>query len=343
MNIQEKQRKYDPSDQFSVLINSYRQIEYAWGNKVDLSSIKRTFNKIIVSGLGGSAIGADLVKQFAGTSLKIPFFVNRNYSLPPYADKETLVIISSYSGNTEETVSVLDQAVKLGVQIICITTGGRVEEIAAGKKLAVIKLQKGFQPRYALGLGFFSILKILHILKLIPDQDNIVNTIQTIWKDRGAEYSSGKNTAYFLAQKLIGFIPIIYSAEDITSAAGYRFKCQFNENSKIHAFHNVIPELNHNEIIGWETFADKQVNAKLINILDPVYPDQIKKRFTITSELARKNGVEIIDLQSPKEDFQTRLMDLIYLCDWITYYTAILRGIDPTEIRNINILKERLA
>jgi glucose/mannose-6-phosphate isomerase len=343
MNIKALQSKYDPADQFSVLINSYKQIEYAWGNKIDLSGIKKSFNKIIVSGLGGSAIGADLVKQYAGNNLKIPFSVNRNYSLPPFADKETLVIISSYSGNTEETVSVLEQALKLGAQIICVTTGGKVEEIAAAKKLPVIKLQTGFQPRYALGLGFFSVLRILHILKLVPDQDVQVKNIISIWKERGEEYSSDKNTAYFLAQKLIGFIPIIYSAEDLTSAAGYRFKCQFNENSKIHAFHNVIPELNHNEIIGWETFTEKQFSAILLNILDPVYPEQIKKRFRITTELARKNGVEIIDLQSPKEDFQTRLLDLIYLCDWITYYTAILRGIDPTEIRNINILKERLA
>jgi glucose/mannose-6-phosphate isomerase len=127
---------------------------------------------------------------------------------------------------------------------------------------------------------------------------------------------------------------------DVTSAVGYRLKCQFNENSKLHAFHNVIPELNHNEIIGWESFLEKQFNAKLILILDKIYHPQIKKRFEITSSLI--SGDKII-LDSSETDFKLRIMDLIYLGDWITYYLALLREYDPTEIENINILKEKLA
>ncbi len=169
MNIQDQVRKFDPADQFSVLINSYRQIEFAWNNKIDVSSVKNGFNKIIVSGLGGSAIGADLVREYTGGDLKLPYFVNRNYTLPPFADKNTLIIISSYSGNTEETVAVLNQAIKIGSSIICITTGGKVEQIAESNNLPVVKVQPGFQPRYALGLGFFSLLKILQVLKIIPN------------------------------------------------------------------------------------------------------------------------------------------------------------------------------
>jgi glucose/mannose-6-phosphate isomerase len=180
-------------------------------------------------------------------------------------------------------------------------------------------------------------------LKLIADQNEVVNKIINIWKNKSSEFSVEENPAFNLAKSLIGFIPTIYSASDVTSAAGYRLKCQFNENSKLHAFHNVIPELNHNEIIGWESFAEKQYHTKLITILDDEYHPQVKKRFEITSELAAKNGVEIISLKSEEKEFKLRLMELIYLGDWISYYLAVLRGFDPTEIENINILKKRLS
>jgi glucose/mannose-6-phosphate isomerase len=124
---------------------------------------------------------------------------------------------------------------------------------------------------------------------------------------------------------------------------GFRFKCQFNENSKLHAFHNEIPEMNHNEIIGWESYHEKIFNAKIINLIDESYHPQIKKRFTILSEIFKDSGAEVIDLQSDESDFKVRILDLIYLCDWITYYTGVLRGFDPSEINNINILKQKLT
>ena len=141
---------------------------------------------------------------------------------------------------------------------------------------------------------------------------------------------------------MIGFIPVIYSSEEFRSVA-YRLKCQFNENSKLHAFHNTIPELNHNEIIGWETVLEKQLNAKLLFILDEEYHPQIMRRFEITKDLIQKKGVEIIVLKSNEKNIKVRIMDLIYLCDWITFYLAVLRGYDPSEINYINYLKEHLT
>ena len=344
MKISEYVSKYDPENQFNVLIKTYEQIEFAWNNKFDLSSLKnKKFNSVIVSGLGGSAISADLMQNFLRSEMKLPFFVNRNYFLPSFADENTLVVISSYSGNTEETVEVFNSALAKGCKIFCITTGGKVEKIAAQKNVPMIKVLPGFQPRYSLGLSFFSLLKAFQEIGLISDQSKFVNQIIDLWKNKGNEYSQENNSAIKLAEELVGFIPSIYSATDLTSAVGYRFKCQFNENSKLHAFHNVIPELNHNEIIGWESFAEKQFHTKLITILDDDYPTQIKKRFEITSELASKNGAEVIKLKSNEKEYKLRLMDLIYLGDWITYYTAVLRGFNPTEIENINILKQRLG
>ena len=341
MKIQEYVSKYDPLNQFEVLVNTYLQIESAWNNKIDAGALKgKKFTSIVVTGLGGSAISGDLMANFLGNELTVPYFVNRNYNLPPFADKETLLIVSSYSGNTEETISVFNEGLAKGCSIICCTTGGKIGKIAADKKIPVVNVQPGFQPRYSLGLSFFSLLKILQELNVISSQEEVVSKIIKMWKGNGINFSKEENKALVTAKELVGFIPVIYSAVDVTSAAGYRMKCQFNENAKLHAFHGIIPELNHNEIIGWESFLDKQFNAKLIMIMDKSYHAQITKRFQISASLI---NCEKIYLESQEEEFKLRIMDLVYLGDWITYYLALVRGYDPSEIDNINTLKEKLA
>lgn len=343
MEINNLIKKYDTQNQFKVLVESYMQIEYAWENKVDIDlSYSKKINNIVVAGMGGSAISADLLKSFLKDELQIPLYVNRDYDLPKYADEKTLVIISSYSGNTEESISCIKIAAKKGCKIIAVSSGGWIKKFADEKNFPCIKLKEGFQPRFALGVSFFTLLKILQSLELIPVQDEVIKEITLLWKNKGIENSSEENIALKHAEELVGFIPLIYSSANF-EAIGYRFKCQFNENSKLHAFNNVIPELNHNEIIGWETFHEKQINAKLIIILDEDYHPQIIKRFELTKELAIKNGVEIIVLKSNEKNIKVRIMDLIFLGDWITYYLAVLRGLDPSEIDYIHELKQRLA
>ncbi|MFC2094544.1 bifunctional phosphoglucose/phosphomannose isomerase [Bacteroidota bacterium] len=343
MELKKLIEKHDTQNQFKVLVESYRQIEYAWENKVDIDlSYAKNINNIIVAGMGGSAISADLLKPFLRDELKVPLFVNRDYVLPEFADEKTLVIISSYSGNTEETISCFKEAVKKDCKIIAVSTGGWIKNFAKENGFPCINLKEGFQPRFALGVSFFTLLKILQSVELIPSQDEVVNEITLLWKNKGIEYSGEENIALKHAEELAGFIPLIYSSANF-EAIGYRLKCQFNENSKLHAFNNVIPELNHNEIIGWETFQDKELNAKLITIVDNDYHPQILKRFEITRELAQKSGVEIIVLKSNEINIKVRIMDLILLCDWITYYLALFRGCDPSEIDYIHELKQRLA
>jgi glucose/mannose-6-phosphate isomerase len=336
--------KYDTQNQFQVLIETYKQIDYAWRKKIDLENlVGKKFKNIIISGLGGSAEGGDLLLNFLKDDLLTPLFVNRNYALPNFADHDTLLIASSYSGNTEETISVLRSAIEKELKIVCLSTGGKIAEIAEKNHLPLVKLQEGFQPRYALGTSFFSLLKVFQLLNLIRPHDEIVNKIFEVWKNKGTEYSQEHNSALSYAKELIGFIPVIYSAADVTSAVGYRLKCQFNENSKMHAFHNVIPESNHNEIVGWETIDEFQFRTKIINIVDKDYHPHVTERFKIVSEIVSDKKIDIINLESKSEEFKVRLLDLIYLCDWITYYAAVLRGFDPSEIQNINLLKERLS
>ena len=344
MQVKEYVSKYDPQNQFDVLINSYKQIEYAWNNDFSVSGIDlKNINNIIVSGLGGSAISGDLLKNFLAYELTIPYLVNRNYNLPKFANEKTLFIASSYSGNTEETISALKDAIRSKCKIVCITTGGIIEDIAKANNIDCIKMQTGFQPRYALGLSFFSLLKLFQKLNLINDHSELVEKIKNNWQQNGLSLSSEENPALSIAKSLLGFIPVIYSVSDSTASVGYRLKCQLNENSKLHAFHHEVPEMNHNEIIGWESYQEKIFLSKIINIMDDTYHPQIKKRFTILKELFEKSGVEILNLKSNEENFKVRLLDLIYLGDWISYYTGVLRGYDPSEIDNIHTLKEKLS
>lgn len=343
MDMKTHIKNYDSRNQHRVLINSYKQIEFAWDDQIVAApELSENIDNIIVAGMGGSAISAGLLNCFLMNELKVPLIVASDYSLPAFANEKTLVVISSYSGNTEETVSCFKDAMDRKCKIVALSTGGWTYDFASDNDLYWLKLQDGFQPRFALGVSFFSLLKILQTLRFIPDQNNYVNEIKNLWKNKGIEYSAEGNIALKYAEALIGFIPIVYTSAGFESV-GYRLKCQFNENSKLHAFNNIYPELNHNEIVGWESFSDKQFNAKVISIVDADYHPQILKRIGITNEFISQKGVEIITLKSNEENIKVRIMDLIYLGDWITYYLSILRAYDPSEIDYILEMKKRLS
>ncbi len=343
MNLNSLIKNYDTQKQFKVLVDTYKQIENVWDDQIELvPELSEDIDNIVVAGMGGSAISAELLKTFLHDELKLPLIVASDYYLPKFANERTLVMISSYSGNTEETVSCFKDAFSKKCKIVSLSTGGWVHDFANDHNLFWLKLESGFQPRFALGSSFFSLLKILQVLHFIPVQTEFVNAIIELWKQKGIEYSNPENVPLSYAEQILGFIPVIYTSTRFASV-GYRLKCQFNENSKLHAFNNVYPELNHNEIIGWETFRDKEFNAKLISIVDGEYHPQILKRIGITNELISKTGVEIISLKSNEGNIKVRIMDLIYLGDWITYYLSILRARDPSEIDYINEMKRRLS
>ena len=342
MVIKDLIKKYDSKNQFEVLKNTYKQVISVWNNKIDISNLKKNnYSSIVFCGLGGSAISGDLLLDYLSEEMKLLFKIVRGYNLPSYTHKDTLVIISSYSGNTEETISCFRQALKLNCSIIAITSGGKIWDEANKYKIPIIKIESGFQPRYALGLSFFSLLKLMQELGFVNEESTVKKIIE-LWQRRGEEFSTEKNQAIQIAEQLIGFIPVIYSAEFLSSA-GYRFKCQVNENSKLHAFHNIIPELNHNEIIGWESYQEKQFQTKVIYLLDKEYHPQNRKRFDILKELLAEQKVEVLALESVKPTKKVRIMDLIFLCDWISFYTSILHGFDPSEIDFIHQMKKRLV
>ena len=342
MQIKDFIKKLDTQNQFKVLRETHKQTSEAWNNKIDLSQLKNEkYFSIVFCGLGGSAISGDLLCDYLSGELNVPFNVARGYNLPSFVDKNTLVIISSYSGNTEETISCFEQALKKSSKIVVITSGGKIGDISASNKIPIVKIQGGFQPRYALGLSFFSLLKIIQELGIASEESNVKKIID-LWQRRGEEYSSDKNQSVQIAEEIIGFNPVIYSSEFLAST-GYRLKCQLNENSKLHAFHNSLPEMNHNEIIGWESYKEKQFQTKVICLTDKEYHPQNKKRFDILREILAEQKIEVLTLSSDEENKKVRIMDLIYLSDWISFYTSVLRGFDPSEIDFIHRMKQRLT
>lgn len=335
-------KKLDPTNQFEVLLNSYKQIENAIENRFDINLDVTGIKNIVISGLGGSAIAGDVFSLWAKDELKVPLFVNRNYGVPNFTSSDTLVICSSYSGSTEETLSAYVAAGEKGAKRVCLTTGGTLKEWADRDGVTAIPLMPGFQPRFALYTSFFNILNLFSKLGLVKKDDDLIARIVDRLKMKGEEFSQPGNSAYSIAAEVNGKLPLIYSAAGVTDSVGTRLKGQFNENGKSHAFHNIFPEMNHNEIIGWETYGAINESYFVFEVLDDTIHPQIRKRFDVFNEILGKLKVPVVMIQSNLPTYQERLFDMIYCGDWITYYRAIVWGKDPVEIDYIHLLKERL-
>ncbi len=336
-------RRFDSRNLFSVIKDSWQQAENGWNTRFSLKIDTGNISNIIITGLGGSAISGDLMKNFLGSELKKSLIVNRNYTLPEFANENTLVIASSYSGNTEETISALNAAIKKRCQIIVLTTGGEAEKVACENGADVVYLQKGFQPRYALYNSFFTLLRVMHKLDFTSFSDADSAKIISMLKELGEEWSSESGRAFKEALELKGVVPVIYSATDFNESAGRRFKGQLNENSKLHAWSAEFPEMNHNEIVGWETFKSQGVNYKIVSLYDEDMHPRVKKRFRVINNLLKNENIGILKINGERATFRERLIECVYLCDWISYYLALLNEKDPGEIDFIHHLKDKMA
>ena len=333
---------YDKDNLHDVLKLSWQQIENAW-KSVDVSALKnKKIDNIIITGLGGSAICGDILRNFLRNELDVPLAINRTYDLPRYAKENTLVIVSSYSGNTEETIAALKSAIEKKCLIAAMTTGGEIEKQVRENKICTAKLQAGFQPRYALYSSFFTLLRIMQELNIIGCQDSIVADIINLLKNLSNEWGDESGDAFKFAASIKGCIPVIYSVTDINDSAGKRFKAELNENSKVHAWAGEYPEMNHNEIVGWESVKESGLKYKTITIIDDDFPQRIKKRIEIMNDLLGKEGIDILSIKGKSISFKERLIEVIYFCDWVSYYLALLNKKNPGEIDFIHTLKKMM-
>lgn len=301
---------------------------------------------IVISGMGGSAIGGDLVRMLTLNRSLIPIIINRDYGMPAFVDEKTLVIASSYSGNTEETLAAYREAKRKNAKIIAITTGGKLKENAMADEVPVITIPKGLPPRAALGYSFFPLLIVLEELGIISnnayDFEETINFLKEIRETFIPEILEKDNEAKRLAKKIFGKIPVIYGISGLTDVIALRWKGQFNENAKHPAVFNAFPELNHNEIMGFEGDEKLLKNLEIVILRSARENDRIVKRVEITAELI-KNKVSGITEILPKGN--SPLCEMLYQImygDYVSTYLAILNKKDPIEIESINILKERL-
>lgn len=340
-------RRYDGEDMARLLADFSDQCSRAI--KIALSSSLPSYkkiDKILVCGMGGSGIGGEIVKSMIEKELKIPLVLNKNYQVPEFVNSRTLIFSISYSGNTEETLSAYREGVKKKAKIIAITTGGELGKLAKRNRNPVVSIPPGLPPRVSLGYLFFSLLVTLERLGLIRNKKRECQETLQLLKDLKRKFSlSSKissNQAKRIALKLHKNLPLIYTSP-ILFPVGLRWKGQLSENSKVLAFCNVFPELNHNEIVGWRCLPGILKRCYLIILRDKKDSPRIKKRIEITAKIIREQAKGLDFLYSRGKSLLARLFSLIYLGDWVSYYLAILNRIDPTPVEAIDYLKKELA
>lgn len=307
------------------------------GQSYRFISESKEFRNVTLTGLGGSGIGGSIVQNYVADKINIPFNVNKTYSLPAYVNKHSLVIVSSYSGNTEETLSAMQQALKAKATVVCITSGGKVSEIAKKKKLDCILLPAGMPPRSCLGYSTVQVLFILEHYGLI--KRDFVRNIKASIKTLRAEEKSIQKKGEALAKKLFGKLPIIYSAADF-EGVGTRFRQQLNENSKVLGWERVIPEMNHNELVGWK---DKDADKAVVILRRSEDYERVKIRMEINKKIIRKYTPNIIELYSMGNSYWEEVFYIIHVTDWASVYLADMRHQDAMEVKVIDYLKGSLA
>src|SRR3989344_1822359 len=301
------------------------------------ANISGEFKNITVCGMGGSALPAEILIDLQVT--KIPVFIHRDYDLPPQPGKHSLVICISYSGNTEETVSSLQAAISKNMHVVTIATGGTLEALAKKHNLPFVKIHAVIQSRSATGCLFGALVRILENTETVGAISPEIPALASFLEEKTAVLEiQGKD----LAKKITHKIPVVYAAEHIKSVAQL-WKIKFNENSKIPAFFNVLPELNHNEMVG---FTNRELAKHLVVItLQNNYDHlRIQKRQHLTAQVIKERGAghEFIALPEGKNALETIFASLL-LGDWTSYYLALEQGIDPSPVEIVEQFKKDLV
>ncbi|MBX7226759.1 MAG: bifunctional phosphoglucose/phosphomannose isomerase [Chitinophagales bacterium] len=322
-----------------LILNFSNQLKRAKeiGEAATINAHSHEIRNVFISGLGGSGIGGTIVAQLVQHELSVPVIVNKDYFVPAFVGQHTLVIISSYSGNTEETINVLKTVQKTGAKVVIITSGGQAQQIAQEQGYDHIIIDGGMPPRSCFGYSFVQQFYILHGLGLINDgfKADLNNAIHLL----EAQEAAIQIEAEHLAKNLKGYLPIIYSDASYEGVA-IRFRQQINENSKMLCWHHVIPEMNHNELVGWRA---KHSEAKVVFLRNETDYVRNQERMEFLKSVVKGYCGEILEVHSKGNSPIERTLYLIHLTDWVSQYLGVANGFDPIEIDVINHLKSTLA
>lgn len=328
----------DVQDALGIAEKQWQQLEHTF----DKPTIQPKVSNIVFVGMGGSALAAELLKSWQ--SLSVPFEIIKGYDLPAYVGDETLCIISSYSGNTEETLSACDNAEKKQAQIVVITSGGKLAEIAKRQKHPILTLPTASQPRYATFYSLVALATILDTAAITDDAVGELNNISQTLKQAVNEWRpdtvTEQNQAKQIALDVVGKSPVIYGGP-LLGAAAYKWKISFNENAKNVAWCNQYPEFNHNEFVGWSSHPIDKPYA-VIDLKSSFDNDQIKKRFALSAKLLSGKRPNPIVVEAQGETALEQLLWTVMLGDFVSIYTALLNGVNPTPVDLIEKLKAEL-
>jgi glucose/mannose-6-phosphate isomerase len=307
------------------------------GNNAQLNAALNPIHNVLICGIGGSGIGGKIVANLTRLEASIPIANCNEYDIPSYVNKNTLVIASSYSGNTEEVLSMINQAVKVNAQIACITSGGELFDLAVDKGYNYIKIPGGNPPRACLGYSFTQLLMYFCHYNIINNKalDELQSAINLLLEDATEiEIIAGE-----LAKNLSDKIPVIYSS-GVYEPIASRFCQQLNENSKMLCWYNKFPALNHNEIVGWTEKQDK-LAVVFFNCQEDYY--RTKARYEFTKKVVSEYAGTVSEIFIKGNNAIERTLYLVHLTDWISIKIAEINNTDPVEIRVIDALKNELG
>ena len=342
--------KLDPDGMLQKTMDFPKQCQDArQGVKTRPPRLKvRSLRNILVSGLGGSAIGGDVLRSLVWKKSKAAVSVNRHYQLPGFASRDTLVVCSSYSGNTEETLSAFRQAKARKCPILVVSSGGRLLEEARRGKFPSCRLPGGLPPRAAFGYSFITLLTAGESLGLLPSFEKDFGEAISILLRQAEQYGplapSSRNAAKRLAFFLNGRLPVIYAGQDHLDSVGMRWKTQINENAKRVALFNIVPEMNHNEVLGFTRAEALTRNMAVVLLRHPQgdHP-QIQRRFDILAGILRSKTAGVREVKAEGKSLLAQMLSTVYLGDFMSVYLAYLRGMDPTPIEIIDRFKSQLT
>ena len=344
----EQIRAVDPRGMYDLIRNFPTQVReaVAIGTSATISLRAKGIEQIVLCGLGGSAIAGDLLRSYLADELKVPFLVNRAYALPRFVGPKTLVIISSYSGNTEETNTAHREAIKRKAKILCIASGGATARLAKAHRSSLIIVPGGLPPRAALGYSFFPLLLALTRMGFIKSKIRDIKETIALLEAKSALYAQpdgSDNLPRMLAEQLRHRLGVVYSSTERFDSVNTRWRGQIAENAKSLAFGHVLPEMNHNELVGWKVLKEQMQEMQVFFLRDKQDHRRISIRMDITRGMIAQHTSHVTEVWSEGSSLLARIFSLLYLGDWMSFYLAVLHGEDPMPVAVIDHLKQELA
>ena len=344
LDDQEEVKKIDSDNMLSFCVGAAEHYQKARILAEKISLPFKMPKNLIIAGMGGSGIGGEILKDLARNKASVPIEVNRDYSLPAFANENSLVLLLSYSGETEETLSAFLDATKRKCKIFCVSSGGSLLDFSKKMNIPFLPIPQGMPPRAALPYLLAPLLFVAQEMNIIEpiseDFTEAIKLLSKISQENSVEKSSKENFCKKLALEINNTVPVVYGFSIYRSVA-QRLKQQFNENSKVPSKWEFFSELNHNEIVGWENADEIAKYFSVIFIRDRNEPREIRTRIETTKSLLPLSS-KTFEVWAQGRSELAKILSTICIGDFTSVYLAILRKVDPTPVSTITQLKERI-